>query len=91
MIIIKPRFLKRRLGRQFLAAIVGPPLTGAEHILHSGIYCSLCLFVCRWKLSGQVVVAATAEVPIWARRRFPGVVCSYRELQPWNKGVPVSQ
>jgi hypothetical protein len=26
MIIIKPRFLKRRLGRQFLTAILGPPL-----------------------------------------------------------------
>jgi hypothetical protein len=26
MIIIKPRFLKRRLGRQFLAAILGPSL-----------------------------------------------------------------
>jgi hypothetical protein len=26
MIIIKPRFLKRRLGRQLLAAILGPPL-----------------------------------------------------------------
>jgi hypothetical protein len=26
MIIIKPRFLKRRLGRQFLEAILGPPL-----------------------------------------------------------------
>jgi hypothetical protein len=29
MIIIKPRFLKRRLGRQFLAALLGQPLITA--------------------------------------------------------------
>jgi hypothetical protein len=28
MVIIKPRFLKRRPGRQLLAAILGPPLGG---------------------------------------------------------------
>jgi hypothetical protein len=41
---------------------------------------ALYIFVCRWKLSGQVDVNAAAEVPFWARRRFPGVVCSYAEL-----------
>jgi hypothetical protein len=31
MIIIKPRFLKRRLGRQLLAAILGSPLLEVIH------------------------------------------------------------
>jgi hypothetical protein len=38
-----------------------------------------------------MAVIAAAKVPVWARRRFADAVCSYSELQPWNKGIPVSQ
>jgi hypothetical protein len=33
MIIIKPRFLKRRLGRQLLAAILGPLLDIQQEVI----------------------------------------------------------
>jgi hypothetical protein len=37
MVIIKPRFLKIRLGRQLLAAILGPPLR--KHMTFNLLLC----------------------------------------------------
>jgi hypothetical protein len=46
MIIIKLRFLKRRLGRQFLAAILVPPLVitySMDVLFIPCLKCSACL------------------------------------------------
>jgi hypothetical protein len=46
MIIIKPRFLKRCLGRQFLAAVLGLPLVFFIILYYIVFFCYIVLYYC---------------------------------------------
>jgi hypothetical protein len=86
MIIIKPQFLKTRLGRQLLATILGPPLPMYEYITELTSLSAngtLLRAINQWQLVIRKGHESTVQtVSVWAVLR--SVCPGYRSLTHFN-------